>query len=62
MQTSESGPHLLLMADILQKLVTNLIPTVSGGAYQDIRKVTTEWNDACNIGTHLNSEAESTRT
>ena len=35
---------------------------VSGGAYQDIRKVTTEWNDACNIGTHLNSEAESTRT
>ena len=44
MQTSKSGLHLLLIADILRQLVTNLIPTVSGGAYQDIRKVTTEWN------------------
>ena len=32
------------MADILWQLAANLIPTVSGGAYQDIRKVTTEWN------------------
>ena len=44
MQTGKSGLHLLLIADILRQLVTNLIPTVSGGAYQDIRKVTTEWN------------------
>ena len=44
MQTSKSGLHILLIADILRQLVTNLIPTVSGGAYQDIRKVTTEWN------------------
>ena len=44
MQTSKSGLHLLLIADILRQLVTNLIPTVSGGAYQDIRKVITEWN------------------
>ena len=44
MQTSKSGLHLLLMADILWQLAANLIPTVSGGAYQDIRKVTTEWN------------------
>ena len=43
-QTSESGLHLPLMADILWQLAANLIPTVSGGAYQDIRKVTTEWN------------------
>ena len=45
MQPDKLRLHLLLMADILQKLVTNLIPTVSGGAYQDIRKVTAEWND-----------------
>ena len=32
------------MADILWQLAANLIPTVSGGAYQDIRKVITEWN------------------
>ena len=32
------------MADILWQLAANLIPTVSGGAYQDIRRVTTEWN------------------
>ena len=32
------------MADILWQLAANLIPTVSGCAYQDIRKVTTEWN------------------
>ena len=44
MQTSKSGLHLPLMADILWQLAANLIPTVSGGAYQDIRKVTTEWN------------------
>ena len=44
MQTSESGLHLPLMADILWQLAANLIPTVSGGAYQDIRKVITEWN------------------
>ena len=43
-QTNKLGLHLLWMADILRQLVTNLIPTVSGGAYQDIRKVTTEWN------------------
>ncbi|MCI7134330.1 MAG: hypothetical protein MSA04_04750, partial [Clostridiales bacterium] len=34
---------------------------VSGGAYQDIREVTTEWNDARNIGACLNSEAECTK-
>ena len=45
-QTSKSGLHLLLIADILRQLVTNLMPAVSGGAYQDIREVTTEWNDA----------------
>ena len=44
MQTSKSGLHLLLTADILRQLVTNLMPAVSGGAYQDIREVTIEWN------------------
>ena len=33
---------------------------VSGGAYQNIRKVTIVWNDACNIGSCLSSDAEST--
>ena len=37
--------HLLLMAIILRQLVANLIPHVSGGAYQDARKVTLVWND-----------------
>ena len=34
---------------------------VSGGAYYDVRKVTPEWNARPNIGTRLNSEAESTK-
>ena len=34
---------------------------VSGGAYQNIRKVTIVWNDACNIGSCLSSDAESTK-
>ena len=34
---------------------------VSGGAYQDARKVTLVWNDAQNIGTCLKSEAGSTK-
>ena len=43
---SKVQSHLLFMAEILQQLVANLMPAVSGGAYQDIREVTTEWNDA----------------
>ena len=43
-QTGKSGLHLLLIADILRQLVANLMPTVSGGAYQDARKVSIEWN------------------
>ena len=35
--------------------------TVSGGAYYDVRKVTPEWNARPNIGTRLNSEAESAK-
>ena len=61
MQTSKPGLHLLLIAGILRQLVANLEPPVSGGAYQDIREVTTEWNDARNIGACLNSEAECTK-
>ena len=34
---------------------------VSGGAYYDVRKVTPEWNARPNIGTRLNSEAESAK-
>ena len=34
---------------------------VSGGAYQDIRKVTIEWNDAQNSEACLKSEAGSTQ-
>ena len=45
MQTIKFGLHLLLIADILRQLVTNLMPPVSGGAYQDARKVTLVWND-----------------
>ena len=37
-------PHLLLTAVVLRQLVANLIPAVSGGAYQDAREVTPEWN------------------
>ena len=33
---------------------------VSGGAYQDARKVTSEWNARQNIGFRLKSEAERT--
>ena len=32
------------MADILRQLTANLIPTVSGGAYQDAREVSIVWN------------------
>ena len=46
MQPDKFRLHLLLIADILRQLVTNLMPAVSGGAYQDIREVITEWNDA----------------
>ena len=34
---------------------------VSGGAYQDARKVSLVWNDAQNIGSYLNSDAGSTQ-
>ena len=34
---------------------------VSGGAYQNIRKVTIVWNDACNIGSCLSSDAGSAK-
>ena len=34
---------------------------VSGSAYQNIREVTTEWNDARNIGACLKSDAECTK-
>ena len=45
-QTSKPGLHLLLIAGILRQLVANLEPPVSGGAYQDASRVSTEWNDA----------------
>ena len=32
------------MSDILRQLTANLIPTVSGGAYQDARAVSIVWN------------------
>ena len=32
------------MAVVLRQLVSNLIPPVSGGAYQDARKVSFVWN------------------
>ena len=44
MQTSKLGLHLLFTAVVLRQLAANLIPTVSGGAYQDARKVSIEWN------------------
>ena len=34
---------------------------VSGGAYQDAREVTSEWNDIQKLGTCLKSEAECTK-
>ena len=61
MQTSKSGLHLLLTANIQRQLAANLIPTVSGGAYYDAREVTLEWNDARNIGFYLKSEAGCTK-
>ena len=45
------------MAVVLRQLVTNLMPSVSGGAYQDARKVSLVWNDIQNIGPHLNADA-----
>ena len=36
--------------------------SVSGGAYQDARKVSLVWNDSQKLGPHLNSEAGSTQT
>ena len=35
---------------------------VSGGAYQDTRKVSLVWNDSQKLGPHLNSEAGSAQT
>ena len=35
---------------------------VSGGAYQDARKVSLVWNDSQKLGAYLNSEAGSTQT
>ena len=32
------------MSDILRQLTANLVPTVSGGAYQDAREVSIVWN------------------
>ena len=49
------------MAVVLRQLVTNLMPSVSGGAYQDARKVSLVWNDIQNIDACLNSEAERTK-
>ena len=49
------------MAVVLRQLVTNLMPSVSGGAYQDTRKVSLVWNDIQNIDACLNSEAERTK-
>ena len=48
------------MAVVLRQLVSNLMPSVSGGAYQDARKVSLVWNDIQNIDACLNSEAERT--
>ena len=36
--------------------------SVSGGAYQDARRVSLVWNDSQKLGPHLNSEAGSTQT
>ena len=44
MQPDRSRLHLLFIAIVLRQLAANLIPTVSGGAYQDARKVSIEWN------------------
>ena len=44
MQPDRSRLHLLFIAIVLRQLAANLIPTVSGGAYQDARKVTLVWN------------------
>ena len=43
-QPDRSRLHLLFIAIVLRQLAANLIPTVSGGAYQDARKVSIEWN------------------
>ena len=45
-QPGKSGLHLLFIAVVLRQLVSNLIPPISGGAYQDAREVTIVWNDA----------------
>ena len=44
MQPDRSRLHLLFIAIVLRQLAANLIPTVSGGAYQDARKVSIVWN------------------
>ena len=45
-------------------LVVNTIRSldaISGGAYQDARRVSIEWNDIQNIGPHLNADAAGTK-
>ena len=37
------------------------MPTVSGGAYQDARKVSLVWNDNQKLGSRLNPEAACTK-
>ena len=58
--TQKFQPHGVL-PQIFNRSCSQICCPVSGGAYQDIREVTTEWNDARNIGACLNSEAECTK-
>ena len=59
-QTSKSGLHLLLTANVLRQLAANLAPRIRRRA-AETRRVTSEWNDARNIGSCLNAEAGSTK-
>ena len=58
--TQKFQPHGVL-PQIFNRSCSQICCPVSGGTYQDIREVTTERNDARNIGACLNSEAECTK-
>ncbi len=51
--------------DVLPQIFKRSCPQiwcpVSGGAYQDARRVSIEWNDIQNIGPHLNADAAGTK-
>ena len=59
-QSGKSRLHLLFTANIQRQLLTNSLYRIRRRVAKP-RRVSIEWNDAQNIGSRMNSEAESTK-